>query len=164
MIPKVRLATGFAILFSLAGCSSTKSIAVTAAGPAASGVQPSRAAAPPAVDYVALVRGSTMSGYPNATIGKAFEAAFRDFEWQGTSAADGTAVVKFTGLLPADKRPDCPAVKKGTLVPACTQDGKVTFEWTFSPGSRLFHLSYTDREAWPEALQSTHQMLAFIYR
>jgi hypothetical protein len=161
---KCMLATGLATLVFLTGCSKAKSVAVTAPLASASMVQPSSGATDAAtIDYVELVRSGTLTGFPNATIGKAFETAFRNFEWHGAAAADGTAVVKFTGLLPADKRPECPAAKKGSGAPSCNQDGKVTFEWTFPAGSRLFHLSYTDREAWPEALQSTHEMLAFIY-
>jgi len=161
---KFMLAIGLATLVTLTGCSKTKSAAVSAPMASASIIQPSSGATDaPAIDYVELVRRGTITGFPNATIGNAFEAAFRNFEWHGATAADGTAVVKFTGVLPADKRPECPAAKKGSPAASCNNDGKVTFEWTFPAGSRLFHLSYTDREAWPEALQSTHEMLAFIY-
>ena len=69
----------------------------------------------------------------------------------------------FTGQLPANMRPDCPADKKGAPVQPCRQDGKVTFEWTFASGSRLFHLSYADPEPWPIAYPSTREMLLFIY-
>ncbi len=117
----------------------------------------------PAVDYVAAVRGSTMSGYPATTIGKAFETAFHDFQWHSTVTSEGVRVVNFTGLLPANLRQDCLAAKKPAAAPGCPQDAKVTFQWSFAPDSGLFHLSYVDPEPWPAAYRSTRDMLLFIY-
>ena len=104
-----------------------------------------------------------MSGYPAATIGKAFEAAFRDFQWRSTVTKEGVRVVNFTGQLPANLRQDCLASKKPAAAPNCTQDSKVTFQWTFVPNSAQFHLSYIDPEPWPPAYRSTRDMLLFIY-
>jgi hypothetical protein len=161
---KTEMAAGFASLVLLAGCSSTKSPAVTAPLASASVVPAASSAADPTIiDYVAVIRGGTITGYPSATIGKAFEAAFHDFRWSSAETADGGRVVNFTGLLPANMRPDCPAGTRDAPVLPCRQDGKVTFEWTFSSGSRLFHLSYADPEPWPAAYQSTREMLLFIY-
>ena len=108
------------------------------------------------VDYVAAVRDSTMSGYPAATIGKAFDKAFHDSQWHSTVTSEGVRVVNFTGQLPANLRQDCVAAK------GC-QDAKVTFQWTFPPDSMLFHLSYVDPQPWPPAYRSTRDMLLFIY-
>ena len=97
-----------------------------------------------------------MSGYPAATIGKAFEAAFRDFKWESRTA-DGAHIVHFTGTLPDKVRQNCFVAKE------CAPDAKVTFQWTFTPDGRFFHLSYIDPEPWPEARRSTREMLLFIY-
>lgn len=97
-----------------------------------------------------------MSGYPAATIGKAFEAAFRDSKWQSRTA-DGVRIVNFTGTLPDQVRQNCFAAKE------CAPDAKVTFQWTFTSDGRFFHLSYIDPEPWPEARRSTREMLLFIY-
>ena len=105
-----------------------------------------------------------MSGYPAATIGTAFESAFRDFQWHSKVTSEGVRVVNFTGLLPANLRQDCVAAKKPTAASPCAQDAKVTFEWTFAPNGGLFHLSYVDPEPWPEAHRSTREMLLFIVR
>jgi hypothetical protein len=112
---------------------------------------------PATLDYVAAVRESTMSGYPAATIGKAFETAFRDFQWHSTVSSEGVRVVNFTGHLPATLLQDCLATK------TCNQESKVTFQWTFAPDSGLFHLSYVDPEPWPPAYRTTRDMLLFIY-
>jgi len=118
------------------------------------------AAPPPSssvVDYVAAVRESTMSGYPGATIGKAFEKKFHDSQWHSTVTSEGVRVVNFTGMLPATLRQDCLAAK------GCPQDSKVTSQWTFPSNSMLFHLSYVDPQPWPPAYRSTRDMLLFIY-
>ena len=52
-----------------------------------------------------------MSGYPAATIGKAFETTFHDFQWHSTVTSEGVRVVNFTGLLPANLRQDCVGAK-----------------------------------------------------
>jgi len=162
---KINVVAGLAgMIFLAAGCSSPKAAAVTAPLASALGVpQASAAEGKPAMDYVAVVRGGIITGYPDSTIGKAFEAAFSSFEWRSTETANGAQVVNFTGLLPANMRSGCPTEEKGAPVRPCRQDGKVTFEWTFTSGSRLFHLSYTDPEPWPAAYQSTREMLLFIY-
>ena len=137
--------------------------ACTSSNPTVPEPSPLTVSAPPpsssAVDYVAAVRESTMSGYPAATIGKAFETAFRDVQWHSTVTKEGVRVVNFTGQLPANLRQDCVASKKD----ACPQTAKVTFQWTFPSNSMLFHLSYIDPEPWPAAYRSTRDMLLFIY-
>lgn len=137
--------------------------ACTSSKPAVPEPSPLAISAPPrssaAADYVTAVRESTMSGYPAATIGKAFESAFRDFQWHSTVTNEGVRVVNFTGTLPANLRQDCVASKQA----ACPQTTKVTFQWTFPPDSMLFHLSYVDPEPWPAAYRSTRDMLLFIY-
>ena len=73
-------------------------------------------------------------------------------------------MVDFTGALPANMHQDCLATKDARRpAPPCVQDAKVTFQWTFAPDGRLFHLSYIDPEPWPAAFQSTREMLLFIY-
>ena len=141
--------------------------ACTSSKPTVPEPSPLAISAPPpnsaAVDYVAAVRESTMSGYPAATIGKAFETAFRDFQWHSTVNSEGVRVVNFTGLLPANLRQDCVAAKEPTAAPACPQTAKVTFRWSFVPNSAQFHLSYIDPDPWPAAYRSTRDMLLFIY-
>jgi hypothetical protein len=163
--PESNVAAGLAILFLLAGCSTPKPAAVSnSPTPPPAAVVPAGVAAPDvdqsdpakADRYVAAVRESTMSGYPAATIGKAFEAAFRDFKWESRTA-DGAHIVHFTGTLPDRIRRDCFTAKD------CAPDAKVTFQWTFTPDGRFFHLSYIDPEPWPEARRSTREMLLFIY-
>jgi hypothetical protein len=163
--PESKVAAGLAILLLLSGCSTPKP-AVVSASPSASpaAVVPASVVAQDvdkldsdkADRYVAAVRESTMSGYPAATIGKAFEAAFRDFKWESRTA-DGAHIVHFTGTLPNRIRQDCFTSKE------CAPDPKVTFQWTFTPDGRFFHLSYIDPEPWPEARRSTREMLLFIY-
>ena len=157
-----KVAAGLATLVFLAGCSSPKPAAVSA--PPLSGGHPDRAPKDQTiVDYVAKVRGSTMSGYPTATIGEAFEAAFRDSQWHSRETGDGVRVVSFTGTLPANMRQDCLAAKEARPARPCAQDAKVTFQWTFASDGRLFHLSYIDPEPWPAGFRSTREMLLFIY-
>ena len=103
-----------------------------------------------------------MSGYPAATIGKAFEAAFRDSKWQSRTA-DGVRTVNFTGTLPDRVRQDCAGAKESLGLSPCSPNAKVTFQWTFTSDGRYFHLSYIDPEPWPEARRSTREMLLFIY-
>jgi hypothetical protein len=102
-----------------------------------------------------------MSGYPQATIGQAFEAAFRDAQWLSQKPEDGGQIVTFTGFLPAKMRTECgPAASDAR---PCAQEAKVTFEWTFASDGRLFHLSRVDPEPWPEAQRSTREMLLYIF-
>lgn len=150
---KSKVAALILILAFATGCTSSKT-AVPEPSPLAVSSLPANAAS---VDYVAAVRGSTMSGYPAATIGKAFETAFHDGQWHSTVTSEGVRVVNFTGQLPAKIRQDCLGTK------ACPQDSKVTFQWSFAPDSSLFHLSYVDPEPWPPAYRSTRDMLLFIY-
>ena len=103
-----------------------------------------------------------MSGYPTATIGKAFEAAFQDFKWH-SRVVSGARIVDFTGTLPSNMREDCAASKESRITSSCSPDANVTFQWTFDSDGRLFHLSYVDPEPWPEAHRSTREMLLFIY-
>jgi hypothetical protein len=98
-----------------------------------------------------------MSGYPAATIGKAFETAFHDFQWHSTVTSEGVRVVNFTGRLPATLLQDCLATK------TCSPESTVTFQWSFAPDTGLFHLSYVDPEPWPPAYRTTRDMLLFIY-
>lgn len=149
--PKSKIAGCVAVLALLAACSSPKPAAVSAP---ATGHPNSLPADQPAKDYVATVRGSVMSGYPTATIGKAFDTAFRDPHWNSAPNSEGVQVVKFTGTFPADVHRDCAD---------CTQGAKVTFQWTFPADGELFHLSYVDPEPWPAALRATRDMLLFIY-
>lgn len=150
---KSKIAAGLVLLAFATGCSSSK----------APEPSPLAALPPPPVDYVATVRQSTMSGYPAATIGSAFESAFRDFQWQSKVTSEGVRVVNFTGRLPANLRQDCAPAKKPTAAPTCSADAKVSFQWTFVPNSGLFHLSYIDPDPWPPAYRSTRDMLLFIY-
>jgi hypothetical protein len=113
--------------------------------------------------FVAAVRAGIMSGYPQATIGQAFEAAFSNAHWSSQQPKSGDRVVTFTGLLPANMRRDCGVAKAGATASPCVQDAKVTFEWTFASDGHLFHLSHVDPEPWPEAHRSTREMLLFIY-
>jgi len=161
-----KVAAGLAMLLLLAGCSTPKPAVVSASPtPPPAAVVPAGVVATQDLDniapgnadrYVAAVRESTMSGYPAATIGKAFESTFRDFKWE-SRVADGAHIVHFTGTLPDRVRQDCFTAKE------CAPDAKVTFQWTFTPDGRFFHLSYIDPEPWPEARRSTREMLLFIY-
>ena len=153
-----------------AGCSSPKAAAVPAAKPVPVVVEaaahPNPANAQPAVEsdpFVAAVRAGFMSGYPQATIGQAFEAAFSNSHWSSQQPKSGMRVVTFTGLLPANMRPACGPTKAGSPASPCVQDAKVTFEWTFASDGHLFHLSHIDPEPWPETHRSTREMLLFIY-
>jgi hypothetical protein len=151
-----------------AGCSSPKAVAVPAAkpGPAVVETAQHRNSADPGVPsdpFVAAVRAGIMSGYPQATIGQAFESAFSDAHWSSQQPKSGLRVVTFTGLLPANMRPACGAAKAGATAAPCVQDAKVTFEWTFASDGHLFHLSHIDPEHWPETHRSTREMLLFIY-
>ena len=149
-----KLFTALLVLAFTTACTSSKPTVPEPSPLAVSAPPPSSSA----VDYVAAVRESTMSGYPAATIGKAFETAFRDVQWHSTVTSEGVRVVNFTGLLPANLRQDCAASKT-----PCPQTAKVTFQWSFVPNSALFHLSYIDPEPWPAAYRSTRDMLLFIY-
>jgi hypothetical protein len=152
-----------------AGCSSPKAAAVTAAKPVpvveATG-RPNPVHPDPGGQsdpYIAVVRAGMMSGYPQATIGQAFETAFSGAHWSSQQPKGGLRVVTFTGLLPPNMRRECFAAKAGSAVSPCTQDAKVTFEWTFPSDGQLFHLSHVDPEPWPETHRSTREMLLFIY-
>jgi len=159
-----------------AGCSSPKAAAVPAAKPVpivveAAGHPDPAKAHPPANahlgvesdPFVAAVRAGIMSGYPQATIGQAFETAFTDAHWSSQQPKSGARVVTFTGQLPANMRPACGAAKAGAPASPCVQGAKVTFEWTFASDGHLFHLSHIDPEPWPETHRSTREMLLFIY-
>lgn len=159
-----------------AGCSSPKVAAVPAAkpspaiveaaGPSDSAHSDSGLQSAPAVQsdpFVAAVRAGTISGYPQATIGHAFETAFSGAHWSSQQPKGGLRVVTFTGFLPANMRPDCGTAKGGAPASPCAQDAKVTFEWTFPSDGHLFHLSHVDPEPWPETHRSTREMLLFIY-
>jgi hypothetical protein len=159
-----------ATLVLLAGCSSPKTAAVPAAKPGPAVVEaagrPNRAPADPEVQsdpFVAAVRAGTMSGYPQATIGQAFEAAFSNAHWNSQQPKGGARIVTFTGFLPAKMRPDCGAAKAGPAISPCAQDAKVTFEWTFASDGHLFHLSNVDPEPWPETHRTTRDMLLYIF-
>jgi len=153
-----------------AGCSSPKTAAVPAAKPGPAVVEaaalPNPAHSDPAGQsdpFIATVRAGTMSGYPQATIGQAFEAAFRDAHWRSQQRRGGVRVVTFTGLLPANMRPDCGAAIAGKPASPCAQNATVTFEWTFASDGRVFHLSHADPEPWPETHRSTREMLLYIF-
>src|SRR5512135_1525459 len=124
-----------AALVLAAGCSSPKTAAVPAAKPGPAVVEAARRPNPTHPDpggqsdpYVAIVRAGTMSGYSQATIGQAFEAAFSGAHWSSQQPKGGLRVVTFTGFLPATMRPDCGAAKGGAPASPCAQDAKVTFE------------------------------------
>jgi hypothetical protein len=170
----VRVLVLSALVFSatllLAACSSPKTVAVPAANPGPAVVEAAGRSNPARSDpgvqsdpFVAAVRAGTMSGYPQATIGQAFEAAFSDTHWQSQQPKGGVHVVTFTGFLPANMRRDCIAAKAGVPASPCARDAKVTFEWTFASDGHLFHLSHVDPESWPETHRSTRDMLLFIY-
>jgi len=180
IFPTTKIAAVLTALAFLAGCSSPKPAAVSTPSPVPSAspavVQPSatiadHAAKNPDSDkkvdkfdpYVAAVRASTMSGYPAATIGKAFEIAFHNAQWRSRQTKEGGRVVDFTGTLPANLRQDCFASKDARTAAPCAQDARVTFQWTFNPDGRLFHLSYIDPEPWPVAYRSTREMLLYIF-
>lgn len=150
---KTKVAAAALILAFATACTSSKT-AVPQPSPLAVVLLPASSAA---VDYVAAVRESTMSGYPAATIGKAFDTRFHDVHWNSAVTSEGVRVVSFTGQLPASLHQECLGNK------ACPQDSKVTFQWSFAPDSSLFHLSYVDPEPWPPAYRSTRDMLLFIY-
>jgi len=167
---QVRAALALSAIVLAAGCSSTKTAAVPAAKPSPAVVEAARRPNPnqsgPSVApdrFVAAVRAGMMSGYPQATIGQAFEAAFRESHWSSQQPKGEARVVTFTGLLPANMRPSCSAAKTGSAASPCVQDAKVTFEWTFASDGHLFHLSHADPEPWPETHRSTREMLLFIY-
>ena len=173
----VKVTASLAALFLLASCSTpkpalvsanpTQPLAVLVPADAEAAPKPGAAESADKSDsdadrYVAAVRQSTMSGYPAATIGKAFEAAFRDSKWQSRTA-DGVRTVNFTGTLPDRVRQDCAGAKESLGLSPCSPNAKVTFQWTFTSDGRYFHLSYIDPEPWPEARRSTREMLLFIY-
>jgi len=152
----------------LAGCSSPKTAAVPAEKPGPATVEvavrsDAGKAGVPSDPFVAAVRAGTMSGYSKATIGHAFESAFRDAHWSSRQLKGGTQMVTFTGILPANMRPECGAAKTGTAESPCAQTAKVTFEWTFASDGHLFHLSHADPDPWPESHRTTRDMLLFIY-
>lgn len=147
----LKMAACLPVLLFLAGCSSPQPVTVSA--PATKPTD-SLAVQHTVTDYVETVRGSTMSGYSAATIGKAFDMAFRDPQWHSSRNSQGVQVVNFTGTFPAGENRDCVG---------CAQGAKVTFQWTFPTDGKLFHLSYVDPEPWPAALRSTRDMLLFIY-
>ena len=156
-------------IFLLAGCSSPKA-AEPSRPPGSAGVEalePSNTGNPAAVGqsdpFIDAVRVGTISGYPQAPIGHAFEAAFSDGHWSSRQPEPGVHVVTFNGLLPANMRPDCGPAKTGAIASPCVSNGKVTFEWTFGPDGRRFHLSHIDPEPWPESRRTTRDMLLFIY-
>ena len=158
------------VIVVLAGCSSPKAAAVPAAKPGPAVVQaagsPNPAESDPAAQsdpFIATVRASMMSGYPQATIGQAFEAAFSGVHWNSQQPKGGARVVTFTGFLPENMRRDCGGANAGPAAHPCVQDAKVTFEWTFGSGGQLFHLSHVDREPWPEAHRSTRAILLYIF-
>jgi hypothetical protein len=164
------LFSGIGILALLVGCSSPKTAAVPAAKPGPAIIEtaehPNPANADPGVPsdaFVAAVRAGTMSGYPQATIGHAFETAFADAHWSSQQPESGARIVTFTGLLPANMRRDCVSAKAGPPASPCVQDAKVTFEWTFASDGHLFHLSHVDPEPWPETHRSTREMLLYIF-
>jgi len=147
----------------LAGCSSPKA-AVPALQPGSAVAGAAGRTDPAQPDpFVAAVRASTMSGYPQANIGQAFEAAFRGAQWHSQQPDGGARVVTFTGFLPANMRPDCGAPQEGPPATPCTHDAKVSFEWTFASDGRLFHLSSVAPEAWPEDRRSTRDMMLYIF-
>jgi hypothetical protein len=158
------------ILLLLAGCSSPKAAAVPAAKPGPAVVETAGRPNPAHSDaggqsdpFIATVRAGTMSGYSQATIGHAFEAAFSDVHWSSQQPKSGVRVVIFTGRLPANMRRDCGAAKAGAPASPCVQDAKVTFEWTFASDGHLFHLSHVDPEPWPETHGSTREMMLYIF-
>jgi len=157
------------IILLLAGCSSPKApgpVVPRGSAVVEAAARPNPAHSDPGVQsdpFVAAVRAGTMSGYPQATIGQAFEAAFSNTHWSSQQPKGGARIVTFTGLLPANMRPDCGAAKAGSTTPPCSPDAKVTFEWTFAPDGHLFHLSHVDPEAWPEAYRSTREMMLYIF-
>jgi hypothetical protein len=164
------LISAVGMLALLVGCSSPKAAAIPAAKPGPAVIEaasPSKSAhtdaGVQADPFVAAVRSGMMSGYPQATIGQAFEAAFRDAHWRSQQPEGGAHVVTFTGLLPANMRPDCAAANAGPLASACASGAKVTFEWTFASSGLLFHLSHVDPEPWPETHRSTRDMLLYIF-
>jgi len=148
------------------GCSTPKTAAVPAAKPGPTAAEAAWASRPHQSDsgdpYVAAIRAGTITGYPSASIGKAFEAAFSDAHWQSQQRKQGARVVTFTGLLPAKERTGCGTAKGGAASP-CAPDAKVTFEWTFTSDGQVFHLSYVDPDPWPEERRSTREMLLYIY-
>jgi hypothetical protein len=154
-----KVAAALLILAFATACTSSKP-AVPEPSPLAVSALPANSGP---VDYVAAVRESTMSGYPAATIGKAFDKTFHDSQWHSAVTSEGLRVVNFTGQLPANLRQDCLSAQKPAAAPPCPQTAKVTFQWTFPPNSMLFHLSYVDPEPWPPAYRSTRDMLLFIY-
>ena len=153
-----------------AGCSSPKTAAVPSAKPGPAVVEAAARPNPAHSDpggqsdpFIATVRAGTMSGYPQATIGQAFEAAFSDAHWRSQQPKGGVRVVTFTGLLRANMRPDCGAAIAGKPASPCAQRATVTFEWTFASDGHLFHLSHVDPEPWPETHRSTREMLLYIF-
>ena len=157
------------VMVLLAGCSSPKA-AGPAGPPGSARVEAleapnadNSAAAGQADPFIATVRTGTMSGYPQATIGHAFEAAFKDAHWSSRQSEQGVHVVTFTGFLPANMRPDCGPAKAGAIASPCASAGKVIFEWTFGSDGGRFHLSHIDPEPWPESRRTTRDMLLFIY-
>ena len=157
------------VLLLAAACSSPKTAAVPVANPAPAVVAAAEPPNPgssapklPPDPFVAAVRAGTMSGYPQATIGQAFEAAFRDAHWSSQQPKGEARTVTFTGVLPASMRPSCGA-KIGSDASPCAQDAKVTFEWSFASDGHLFHLSRVNPEAWPETHRSTRDMMLYIF-
>jgi hypothetical protein len=162
--------TGLLAIVLFAGCSSPKAAAVSSSKSVpvvadATG-HPKPADADPGTlsdPFVAAVRAGTISGYSQATIGQAFEAAFSDAHWTSQQPNSGVRVVTFTGFLPANMRPACGSAKADVTASPCLQNARVTFEWTFASDGRFFHLSHVDPEPWPETHRSTREMLLFIY-
>ncbi len=154
---------GLSLLLAV-GCSSPKAAAIPAAKPGPAVVEAADSATGVAPDpFVAAVRAGTMSGYPQATIGKAFESAFSDVQWSSQQPKGEARVVTFTGHLPANMRPGCGAAKSSPDASTCAQDAKVTFEWSFASDGHLFHLSHVNPEAWPEDRRSTRDMMLYIF-
>jgi len=57
---------------------------------------------PEADKYISAVRQGTMAGHDTTTIGKAFEATFRNPQWQSGETSKGARFVEFTGMLPEE--------------------------------------------------------------
>jgi hypothetical protein len=152
------------------GCTSPKAAAIPASKPGsavaeAAGRSNAADSTPPVAPdpFVAAVRAGTMSGYPQATIGHAFESAFSNVHWSSQQPKGEARVVTFTGTLPADMRPNCGAAKSNADASLCAQDAKVTFQWSFASDGLLFHLSHVNPDAWPEDRRSTRDIMLYIF-
>jgi hypothetical protein len=137
---------------------------------------------PDADKYIDVVRQGTMTGYDTTTIGRAFEATFRNSKWESGETSKGVTFVEFTGMLPEnlykeqyesdvqqnlkcvaahpkDKEQECLDSPPGEEIYA-----KARFQWTFTVDGKSFELTYMDTTPWERAMGDFSMLSVAGYR